>query len=202
MPPRRARRRAGRRARRSASFAPGGAEQRQADDPGRWLAEQRPGERGRPPLRRHPLGRGEGARGREDPDAGTDGDLRGREQPDAGAAALASEPSPSRIEPPSSCRPSATRPPRWPSASAVTPATRPAIVRSWPATAVETSRSRATWARTGESAIAPACPANRQRNRTALTDRSPVRSWCLRRRHHREGEREAAGGRLLRVVGR
>ena len=90
-------------------------------------------------------------------------------QPMPGAAALASEPSASRSEPPSSCRLSVTRAAKRPIPSAVSPATRPATVRSWPASAVETSRSRATWARTGESAIAPACPAKRQRKRTALT---------------------------------
>ena len=89
--------------------------------------------------------------------------------PMPGAAALAREPTASRIEPASSWRPSPTRAPSRPSASAVTAATRPAIVRSCPASAVETSRSAATSARTGESAIVPACPAKRQRNNTALT---------------------------------
>jgi hypothetical protein len=90
-----------------------------------------------------------------------------------GAAALPTEPSASSAEPPNSWRPMPTRLPMRPSASAVMPATRPATVRSCPAVAVETSRSRATSARTGEMAIAPACEANRHRNRTALTDLYP-----------------------------
>jgi hypothetical protein len=46
---------------------------------------------------------------------------------------------------------------------AVHPAASPETDRSWPAVAVDTSKSRATSASTGEIAITAACPANRHR---------------------------------------
>jgi hypothetical protein len=86
-----------------------------------------------------------------------------------GAAALASEPTVRRIEAARSWRPRPTRPASLPSVKAVMPAARPVTVRSCPAVPVETLRSPATSVRTGEIAISAAWPANRHRNRTALT---------------------------------
>ncbi len=60
-----------------------------------------------------------------------------------------------------------------PSSSAVMPAARPATVRNWPAAAVDTCRSCAACASTGDIAISAAWPANRLVKRATLTARYP-----------------------------
>ena len=115
-----------------------------------------------------------------------------------GAAALSSDP------PTSSHRPSSNRS-RMPSRvaispipAAVAPATSPETARNWPAVAVETSKSRAISASTGESAIRAACPTNMHANRIrwgagAIPPARATRTGvtCIRRGRryfHRDGQ--------------
>ena len=141
---------------------------------------------------------------------------RRRRRPAAGRAPAArtsarprsrATPSARSTEAASSCRPRPTRPATAPSISAVIPAARPVIVRSWPAAAVETWRSLAAFASTGDITITAAWPANRHRKRATLTapypppvvsarlcHRAPPFSCRLRRQA--AGQRRVGGGEV------
>jgi len=80
-----------------------------------------------------------------------------------GAAALKTHPAASTASPNSNRSRRPSLPASVPIATAVHPAASPETDRSWPAVAVDTLKSRATSASTGEIAITAACPANRHR---------------------------------------
>ena len=87
-----------------------------------------------------------------------------------GARALAVDDAASNTAPAISWRAS-VRPTRQcaPRRLTVIAAARPATVRNWPAAAVDTSRSAASWASTGAAAMTAACAASRQEKRVMLT---------------------------------
>ncbi len=108
------------------------------------------------PLRR----RGHGSRIRES-DADADEHLSSGDHGERRAQRARADPTATKTSPTASRSRRPKREARSPASSAVTPATRPEIVRSWPAVAVETSRSAAIDVRIGVRTSSAACEAAR-----------------------------------------
>ncbi len=93
----------------------------------------------------------------------------------SGAAPLTSEPPARMASAPSMSPRKPTRPARSPVARAAIPAASPDTVRSWPAVATETSRSRATSGSNGLRTTSAACDAASAASSVMPTARGPSR---------------------------
>jgi hypothetical protein len=132
-------------------------------------ADERPRERPRAVFVRHPLGCGDGPADEQRGNGHTEEHLGAEQQAERRSRSACHR---REREP---CRAGDDRPPQRQAAGegaeaiAAAPAATPEAVRSWPAVAVETSRSFATFDSTGVRTISPAWAANRDRKSETAT---------------------------------